>query len=242
MRAFSLLSTSKHSGALMSSRLMPPKVGSRLAMMSTSLSGSVSLISMSNTSMSANFLNRTALPSITGLAASGPMAPRPSTAVPLVMTAIRLPRLVTSAAVLGSATMSSQAAATPGRIGQGQVALAGQRLGGDDGELSGPRHGGDIRAPRPSDRRRLSCCRLPCRPLPVGIRRIIATGAANDSRRPADLGRNSSSFFRMLWLAGRVRLVRSRRLELPRVAPQRPQRCASTSSATTASEPPKGRP
>src|SRR5579863_1218210 len=29
-------------------------------------------------------------------------------------------------------------------------------------------------------------------------------------------------------------LVRSRRLELPRVAPQRPQRCASTSSATTA--------
>src|SRR4029450_2137184 len=38
----------------------------------------------------------------------------------------------------------------------------------------------------------------------------------------------------MLWLAGRVRLVRSRRLELPRVAPQRPQRCASTNSATTA--------
>ncbi len=30
-------------------------------------------------------------------------------------------------------------------------------------------------------------------------------------------------------------MVRSRRLELPRVAPQRPQRCASTNSATTAS-------
>src|SRR5665213_4528 len=29
-------------------------------------------------------------------------------------------------------------------------------------------------------------------------------------------------------------VVRSRRLELPRVAPQRPQRCASTNSATTA--------
>ena len=41
---------------------------------------------MSNTSMPANFLNRTPLPSITGLAASGPMSPRPSTAVPLVMT------------------------------------------------------------------------------------------------------------------------------------------------------------
>ncbi len=33
----------------------------------------------------------------------------------------------------------------------------------------------------------------------------------------------------------RFSLVRSRRLELPRVAPQRPQRCASTNSATTAS-------
>ena len=32
----------KHSGALMSSRLMPPKVGSRLATISTSLAGSVS--------------------------------------------------------------------------------------------------------------------------------------------------------------------------------------------------------
>src|ERR1700753_303934 len=31
-----------------------------------------------------------------------------------------------------------------------------------------------------------------------------------------------------------VSRVRSRRLELPRVAPQRPQRCASTNSATTA--------
>ena len=31
-------------------------------------------------------------------------------------------------------------------------------------------------------------------------------------------------------------MVRSRRLELPRVAPQRPQRCASTNSATTAPE------
>ena len=82
--------------------------------MSTSLSGSFSLISMSNTSMPENFLNSTALPSITGLAASGPMSPRPSTAVPLVMTATRLPRLVFLKALLGSATISSQGAATPG--------------------------------------------------------------------------------------------------------------------------------
>jgi hypothetical protein len=113
-RSRSFFSTMKHSGALMSSRLMPPKVGSSAAMMSTSLSGSFSLISMSNTSMPANFWNSTPLPSITGLAASGPMAPRPSTAVPLVMTATRLPRAVISPTVFGSRTISSQAAATPG--------------------------------------------------------------------------------------------------------------------------------
>ena len=94
MRSRSLRSTMKHSGALMSSRLMPPKVGSSAAMISTSLSGSFSSISMSNTSMPENFLNSTALPSITGLPASGPMSPSPSTAVPLVMTPIRLPRAV----------------------------------------------------------------------------------------------------------------------------------------------------
>ena len=65
-------------------------------------------------SMPANFLNSTALPSITGLAASGPMAPRPSTAVPLVTTAIRLAREVRCTACAGSRTISSQAAATPG--------------------------------------------------------------------------------------------------------------------------------
>ena len=114
MRSRSLRSTSKHSGALMSSRLMPPKVGSMLAMMSTSLSGSFSSSSMSNTSMPANFWNSTPLPSITGLPASGPMLPRPSTAVPLLMTATRLPRAVSVLAWLGSATMASQACATPG--------------------------------------------------------------------------------------------------------------------------------
>ena len=69
---------------------------------------------MSNTSMPANFLNRQALPSITGLPASGPMLPSPSTAVPLVTTATRLPRDVSVCASSGSAAMASQAAATPG--------------------------------------------------------------------------------------------------------------------------------
>jgi len=98
----------------MSSRLMPPKVGSSAATMSTSLSGSRSSTSMSNTSMPPNFLNSTALPSITGLAASGPMAPRPSTAVPLVITATRLLRAVRLEASVGSAAMAMEAAATPG--------------------------------------------------------------------------------------------------------------------------------
>jgi hypothetical protein len=40
MRSRHCFSTWKHSGALMSSRLIPPKVGSSEQMMSTSLSGS----------------------------------------------------------------------------------------------------------------------------------------------------------------------------------------------------------
>ena len=99
----------------MSSRLIPPKVGSSAAMISTSLSRSFfSLISMSKTSIPANFLNKTAFPSITGFAAKGPMSPSPNTAVPLVMTATRLPRLVYLNALFGSLTISSQGAATPG--------------------------------------------------------------------------------------------------------------------------------
>ena len=69
---------------------------------------------MSNTSIPANFLNKTALPSITGLAANGPISPKPSTAVPLVITATKLPLLVYLKAAAGSLTISSQGAATPG--------------------------------------------------------------------------------------------------------------------------------
>ena len=73
---------------------MPPNVGSNEAMMSTSLSRSFSSTSKSKTSMPANFLNKTPLPSITGFDAKGPMSPRPNTAVPLEITATKLPRLV----------------------------------------------------------------------------------------------------------------------------------------------------
>ena len=139
MRARSLRSTMKHSGALMSSRLMPPKVGSSAAMMSTSLSGSRSSISMSKQSMPANFLNSTALPSITGLAASGPMAPRPSTAVPLVITAIRLAREVRCTASAGIAPDLLAGGRHAGRIGEREVALVGELLGGEDRDLAGAR-------------------------------------------------------------------------------------------------------
>jgi hypothetical protein len=98
----------------MSSRLIAPNVGSRAAMISTSFLGSVSSSSMSKASMPANFLNRTALPSMTGLAASGPIAPRPRTAVPLVTTPTRLALAVRFAASEGSLKIAIDAVATPG--------------------------------------------------------------------------------------------------------------------------------
>jgi hypothetical protein len=111
-RSFS--SISKHAGAAMSSRLMPPNVGSSAATMSTNLSTSFSAISRSNTSISANFLNRHALPSITGLPAAGPMSPRPSTAVPLEITATRFARAVYSHDMSSSFAISRHGSATPG--------------------------------------------------------------------------------------------------------------------------------
>ena len=93
---------------------MPPKVGSSGRTTSMNFSGSVSSISISNTSMPANFLKSTALPSITGLLAKAPILPSPSTAVPLEITATRLPREVYLNTASGSAAISSQGAATPG--------------------------------------------------------------------------------------------------------------------------------
>ena len=138
MRSRSFFSMTKHSGALMSSRLMPPKVGSSAATMSTKRSMSVSSTSRSNTSMPANFLNRTALPSITGLEARGPILPSPSTAVPLVITATRLPRAVYSRASDGIGGDGFAGGGDAGRIGQRQVALVGHALGGFHRQFAGP--------------------------------------------------------------------------------------------------------
>ncbi len=87
----SSLSMMKHSGDLMSSRLMPPKVPPIARTQSMNFCGSSSSTSMSIESTSANRLKRTDLPSMTGLDAIGPRSPRPRIAVPLVMTATILP-------------------------------------------------------------------------------------------------------------------------------------------------------
>ena len=89
--SFNLLSISKASGALMSSRLIPPKVGAMILTVSINLSTSLVSNSISILSISAKILNNNDFPSITGFEASGPMSPNPKTAVPLVITATKFP-------------------------------------------------------------------------------------------------------------------------------------------------------
>ena len=98
----------------MSSRLMPPTVGSSILQKSMISFGVGALMSRSNTSTSANALKSTPLPSITGFPASGPMLPSPRTAVPFDTTATRLPRAVYLYARSGSFSMSRHGSATPG--------------------------------------------------------------------------------------------------------------------------------
>ena len=86
-----LFSISKHSGALISSRLMPPNVGAILQTVLINSSGSSVSTCMSKTSISANVFKSKPLPSITGFDARAPMLPRPNTAVPFEITATRLP-------------------------------------------------------------------------------------------------------------------------------------------------------
>ena len=98
----------------MSSRFMPPKVGA--IYLTVSIIAWLSWVArqMGKASMSARPLNRMHLPSITAIAASGPMLPSPSTAEPSVTTATLLPRLVRAYASDLSAAMARLTAATPG--------------------------------------------------------------------------------------------------------------------------------
>ena len=88
--SLSLFSISKHSGAFISSKLIPPKVGEIAFTVFTKVSISLASTSISKTSISANILNNNPLPSITGFDASGPISPKPNTAVPFDITATKL--------------------------------------------------------------------------------------------------------------------------------------------------------
>jgi Helix-hairpin-helix domain len=102
------------SGVLMSSRLMPPTVGSRSWQNLITSSGLSEFTSRSKTSTSAKRLKSTALPSMTGFPANGPIFPKPSTLVPFVTTATRFPRVVYSKLNSGDFAISRQGSATPG--------------------------------------------------------------------------------------------------------------------------------
>ena len=110
----SLRSISKQRGDAMSSRLMPPKPGAIAVTAVTISSTSVVARQMGQASTSANSLNSAALPSITGSAASGPMSPSPSTAVPSVTTATAFCFEVRVQTADGSAAIAVEIRATPG--------------------------------------------------------------------------------------------------------------------------------
>ena len=113
-RSCSFRSISKHRGALMSSRLMPPNPGAIRTTVSTMSSTSVASRQIGTASMPPNSLKSTALPSITGREAAGPMFPRPSTALPSVTTATTCDFHVRSWTSSGFRSMAVQTRATPG--------------------------------------------------------------------------------------------------------------------------------
>jgi len=77
---------------------------------------SASCVSMQRgkASTAPNSLKRIALPSITGIAASGPMLPRPSTALPSETIAMQFLRIVRLNEAPGSFSIARQMRATPG--------------------------------------------------------------------------------------------------------------------------------
>jgi hypothetical protein len=107
-------SISKQRGAEMSSRLTAPNVGAAALTNSTISSGSFVRTHSGNASTPANSLNSRAFPSITGIAASGPMSPSPSTAVPSDTMATVLPLIVSDQAFSTSSWIARETRATPG--------------------------------------------------------------------------------------------------------------------------------
>ena len=91
---FSFSSIIKQSGAAISSKFIPPKDGEKFFIEVTISSTFFEFISRSIESISANLLNKTAFPSITGFEARAPKSPIPRIAEPLLITATKLPLLV----------------------------------------------------------------------------------------------------------------------------------------------------
>ena len=136
IRSRSVCSMMKHSGALMSSRLIPPKVGSISSTASMKRLTSSVASSMSIESTSAKRLNRTALPSITGL--DGKRAEIAEAedrgAVGNDRDEIALGGEVIGAGGVGGDRLDRDR--DPGGVSKAQVALGGHRLGGDDLDLA----------------------------------------------------------------------------------------------------------
>ena len=93
---------------------MPPNPGARRVTVSTISSASFVSRQIGKASTPANSLKSIALPSMTGIAARGPMSPRPRTAVPSLTTATVLRLIVYWKAFSGSSAIASQTRATPG--------------------------------------------------------------------------------------------------------------------------------
>ena len=92
--SFNFCSIIKQSGAAISSKFIPPKVPPIFFIVSIIESGLLLFISISIESISANLLNKTAFPSITGFDARAPKLPNPKIAEPLLITATKFPLLV----------------------------------------------------------------------------------------------------------------------------------------------------
>src|SRR5690606_15800553 len=108
--------------------------------------------------------------------------------------------------------------------GIGRLGFAARRLSGGEGAIDG------VRWHVPLAGRFVATAAWRCAVATLSQRVVARTGAAHKMRLQGRAGfTGEEDACRHLAGAGRV-MVRSRRLELPRVAPQRPQRCASTNS------------
>jgi hypothetical protein len=93
---------------------MPPKDFDIRRTVLTNSSTFLLSTQIGSASTSPNSRNSAHFPSMTGMLASGPMSPRPSTAVPSVITATVFHRRVRSKLFAGSSWIARHGAATPG--------------------------------------------------------------------------------------------------------------------------------